>query len=209
MKTWTLNRRDLMTLQEWKTLRAHLNRALDRAPARANWLVTQTRAICLLAAWTGLRRAELAALNQGDLFLEHEQPFVVVRNGKGGKDGEGLLIPAARALLKTFLRDQRERGMQMGEDKPVFRPKRGDRYTGNGIYRVWTAALAAAELPHRGIHKARHLYAMTLYEQSGWNLRLVKEQLRHSRITTTEVYTTVTDVAAGAALAEANKALAS
>lgn len=209
MKSWTLNRRDLMTLQEWKTLRAHLNNAVERAPARANWIVTQTRALCLLAAWTGLRRAELAALNQGDLFLENDHPFIVVRNGKGGKDGEVLLIPAARALLKTFLRDQRTRGFELGDDKPVFRPMRGDRYTGNGIYRVWTMALAEAGLPHRGIHKARHLYAMTLYERSGWNLRLVKEQLRHSRITTTEVYTTVTDVVAGEALAEANKALAS
>lgn len=207
MKNWQIKRSDLMTLEEWKTFRAYLNRQVERADKRANWTAIQDRAICLLAAWTGLRRSEIADLKQGDLFLRNENPFLVVENGKGGKRGEVLLIPAARALLKTFLRQQEEAGFENGPQMPLFRSQRG-KYTGNGIYRVWATAMANAGLPVRSIHKARHLYAMTLYRESGYNLRLVKEQLRHTRITTTEVYTTITDDAAEEALSEAGKVLA-
>lgn len=205
MKSWTLKRTDLMTVDEWKTFRAYLNQSVE---TKNTWTAFQDRAICLLAAWTGLRRSELAALKQGDMYLERSQPFCVVQNGKGGRRGEVLLIPAAAAMITKFLLRQHMEGFPMGDDMPLFRPQRGDVYTGNGIYRVWTTALANAGLPVRSIHKARHLYAMTLYKQSGFNLRLVKEQLRHTKITTTEIYTTVTDEAAGLALAEAEKVLA-
>lgn len=194
-----------MTVEEWRAFRAYLNRRVDETNT---WTAYQDRAICLLAAWTGLRRSELAALKQGDLYLDRPNPFLVVQNGKGGVRGEVLLIPAAVVLLNKLMLRAYSENLIMGPDKPLFRSQRDEAYTGSGIYRVWTTALAKAGLAHRSIHKARHLYAMTLYRESGFNLRLVKEQLRHRSVLTTEIYTTVTDDESFKALAEAEKVLA-
>jgi len=41
------------------------------------------------------------------------------------------------------------------------------------------------------IHSLRHTHATELYKASGYNLRLVQQQLGHSNITTTSVYAAV------------------
>jgi integrase len=186
VKTWELSREDLMTPEEWGRLRSHLEREAQLAEVRRTWTAIQDRAICYAAVWSGLRRAELAALNVGDLFLKNDRPYLVVRHGKGDKYRSVAISPSLRVLLKRFLA---ARGLDRDRDAALalFRPQRGERYTADGIYRVWKTACKEAGIPPRSIHKARHLFGQVLYEATE-DLRFVQKQLGHSRITTTQVY---------------------
>ena len=56
------------------------------------------RLALMLAAFAGLRRAEICALTTDDYQL-HPTPVLVVRNGKGGKDRQVPLHPALAAAL--------------------------------------------------------------------------------------------------------------
>ena len=206
MKSWSLRREDLLEPREWARLRASLNSAAEVAERRRTWTAIQARAICFIAAWTGLRREELARLNVGDLRLTNDRPFLIVRRGKGGAYREVILSPDARRFLKRYLRAKDEYGEPVGPRSAVFRPQRGDRYTPDGIYRVWKAACCRAGLPPRSIHKARHLFASALYAVTK-DLRLVQKQLGHERITTTTVYADVFDEDALAGMKALDKAL--
>jgi integrase len=206
MKAWSLRREDLMTPQEWAKLRMSLNARAELAERRRSWSAIQDRAICFLAVWAGLRRAELAALNCGDIYLTNDRPYVVVRHGKGDQYREVLLSPECRAFLKRFLKEKRARGEPVEGLAPLFLPQRGTRYTADGIYRVWKSSCSRAGIPARSIHKARHLFASVLYAATK-NLRLVQKQLGHARVTTTTVYTDIFDEDTLAGMKALDKAL--
>lgn len=206
MKAWTLHREDLLTPQEWLKLRASINARAEVSERRRTWRAVQERAICMTAAWTGLRRAELSALNCGDLHLTNERPFLVVRHGKGDQFREVLMSPDGRAFLKRFLKAKAERGASIEGIAPLFLPQRGTRYTGDGISRVWKSACRKAGIPARSIHKARHLFGTCLYSATK-DLRLVQKQLGHARVTTTTVYADVFDEDALAGMKSLDKAL--
>lgn len=61
-----------------------------------------------------------------------------------------------------------------------------------GISQVFKQWAKKAGLPsHYSIHSLRHTYATNLYKVSGYNLRLVQQQLGHSSVSTTSVYSGV------------------
>ena len=204
MKTWELHREDLMTREEWLKLRSHLQTKYDLAIARGSWTAIQDMVICFTAVYTGLRRMELAALSLGDLHLTNENPYIVVRHGKGDKFREVRITPATRAMLKSFLKMQ-GLSTDAAPDRALFNSQRG-RYTPNGIYRVWKTACAEAGIREVSIHKARHMYCSTLYATNK-DPQFVRQQAGHSRITTTQVYIDIFDGDAGESLTLLDKAL--
>ena len=206
MKNWELHREDLLTPNEFAKLRACLNARAEVAGSRNTFTAIQDRAVCFLAVWTGLRRAEIAALQCGDIHLTNEKPYLCVRHGKGDKFREVVLSPECRAFFKRFLNAKADRGESVEGDAVLFRPQRGARYTADGIYRIWKAACKRAGIPPRSIHKARHFFATALYGATK-DLRLVQKQLGHSRITTAEVYTQVDDSDALAGMSALDKRL--
>lgn len=176
MQTWRLHREDLLKDEEWQAFKVYLDSRINK-----NWTNTQDHAICMISIWTGLRRSEIANLNITDLFLYPVRPFIVVRHGKGDRYREVLISDDCKNYLEGFIHKRISQG------KALFIPQRGERYTGDGIYRVWTTALKDAKLPHRSIHKARHYNGSKLYEITK-DPKFVQEQLGHSRLSTTEVY---------------------
>lgn len=207
MKTWELRRTDLMTPQEWTKLRRHLDATAELAELRGTWTAIQDRVICFAAVWSGLRRAELAALQIKDLYLANDQPFLVVQNGKGGKRREVLISQTFRAQLKAFLRARGIEDRDAAAELYLFKPQRGVCYTADGIYRVWKTACSEAGIPPRSIHKARHLFGLKLYESTK-DPRFVQKQLGHARMATTQVYIEIADEAASQNLKLFDRALA-
>ncbi len=182
MKTWSLKREQLLQPDEWRRFASYLKEKAEIASIRDTFTALQDRAICLFAIYSGLRRSEIADLELEDLHLANVDPFIVVRSGKGDKYREVLISDDCRRLVKQFLKVRGERSSHA-----LFIPQRNDRYTGDGIYRVWKTAMKDAGLPPRSIHKARHYNGMMLYSASK-DMRFVQKQLGHSRIVTTQVY---------------------
>ena len=99
-KTWRLKRDDLMTREEWLKLRRHLRERAELAERRRTRLAIRNEAIVVTAVATGMRRSELAGLDCGHLRLLNDNPFIVVRRGKGGKYRPYTPAPRAGFLRK-------------------------------------------------------------------------------------------------------------
>lgn len=151
------------------------------------------RAILELLFSTGLRVSELTALDTEHVNTERGE-FMV--RGKGDKPRVVFLSDGAAVWLARYLQT---RGTPM---KPLFTrsnvaksaPDGGDlRLTPRSIQRlVKKYAVAAGIVKDISPHTLRHSFATDLL-QNGADIRSVQQMLGHASITTTQVYTHVTD----------------
>jgi len=141
------------------------------------------RAILMTAYGTGLRVSELAALRVADIDGQHQ--MIRVRSGKGQKDRYVQLGPTLLGVLREYWKAYR----------PTEWLFEGDReqqpITVFGIYHMCRkyGKLAALGKPV-SIHKLRHSYATHLLE-SGADMRSIQMLLGHRSISTTSLYTHV------------------
>lgn len=142
------------------------------------------RALIELLYSAGLRRAEAAALNVGDVDLLSGTIRVL---GKGSKERVVPVGEAALALLRGYLRS---RGAP-GDGEPLFSNLRGGRLTGDGVMfvvRRWIRR--SALLKNVTPHVFRHSFATHLLNR-GCGVREVQEMLGHANLNTTQIYTHV------------------
>ena len=128
-----------------------------------------------LALKTGMRRTELANLEPKDIHPD----FLVVVNGKGGKDRVIPLAQSTGQRLHNFIGN-------MKPDEKVFKLKAP--CISNKIRRL----AKKAELGDFHTHTMRHKFATDLLEK-GANIKVVQELLGHENLATTQVYLSVTD----------------
>ncbi|MFC1904236.1 tyrosine-type recombinase/integrase [Chloroflexota bacterium] len=128
-----------------------------------------------LALKTGLRRSELANLEAKDIHPD----FLVVRNGKGGKDRIIPLVVSIAQRLKNFTQG-------MKPEEKVFKLK------AECISNKVRQFAKKAGLNDFHTHTMRHKFATDLLEH-GANIKQVQELLGHDNLATTEVYLSTTD----------------
>lgn len=152
------------------------------------------RAILELLFSSGLRVSELVGLDKDHINLKRRE-FMV--RGKGQKDRPIFISEEAAAWIQAYLDKRRD------TTKPLF-----IRYSGNkqvdlsGNYHRLTArsvqrlvaryALLAGITKHVSPHTLRHSFATDLI-MNGSDLRAVQAMLGHSNISTTQIYTHMTD----------------
>jgi site-specific recombinase XerD len=154
------------------------------APAGAGPEAARDRALIELLYSSGLRRAECAALNVGDLDLLSGCVRVL---GKGSKE---RLVPVGGAALSCLRESLRGRGGP-GDGEPLFVNRRGARLSHEGVafvVRRWArrSALLKSVTPHA----FRHSFATHLLNR-GCSIREVQEMLGHANLNTTQIYTHV------------------
>lgn len=197
-RDWALHREDMITPDEFQRLRAYLRQRAELAEVRRTRLPIRDEAIVLTAFFSGLRRAELAALNVEDVKLKNLSPFIVVRRGKGGRFREVTIGNKLRALLKRYLGWKRSWGESLEPEAALFCSERG-RFTGSGIARVFKGACVRAGIRPHNVHRARHWHGTNFYAATK-DLVALRKQLGHSRLTTTQVYTGLLDHEVAAAV---------
>jgi len=138
---------------------------------------------------TGLRVSELVGLRLGELDL----PMGCLRcMGKGNKE---RLVPLGRRALEALRRYLSMPRLQLlrGRASPlVFLNHRGAKMSRVGFWKVLKDYGRRAGLPPRlSPHKLRHSFATHLLER-GADLRAVQAMLGHADISTTQIYTHVT-----------------
>jgi integrase/recombinase XerC len=148
-------------------------------------LTLRDRAIMELLYSSGLRLAEIAALNLADLDLQGG--LVDIKKGKGSKQ---RLVPVgtkAKEAIQAWLKARVLLLKQ--EESSVFISQRGSRLSHRAIQQRLTHWAKKQGLDqHVYPHRLRHAFASHLLESSG-DIRAVQELLGHANISTTQVYT--------------------
>jgi site-specific recombinase XerD len=154
------------------------------APAgRTEFQRLRDRAILEVLYASGIRRAELASLDLGDVDLERRVMRVI---GKGDKQRTVLINEAAAEAMRRYL-GHRPRT----NDDAVFVGRGGRRL---GVRAIWSVVKTVEKLSglslHATPHVMRHSFATHLLE-NGADLMTIKELLGHESLATTQIYTNV------------------
>ncbi|MBD3282553.1 MAG: tyrosine-type recombinase/integrase [Candidatus Portnoybacteria bacterium] len=146
---------------------------------------------CLFS--TGLRVAELVALDRSQFKIkENTKDIELSITGKGGRTRTIYFSERAVDWLRKYLKTRND------DDDALFinyrKPKDASRrLTARSIERKIDKYSKMAGLPVKATpHTLRHSYATDLLNQ-GADLRVVQELLGHKDISTTQVYTHVTN----------------
>lgn len=152
-----------------------------------------------LTAYCGLRISELASLTWGNVNLN--EGFLIVENGKGGKKRHVIFGKKVKTLLTEYQNHFQEVfGKPLESDNRLFFGQRGP-LTPSGIHQRWVQWKKRTGLTKAiTYHSLRHYHATFLLD-NGVPLAAVRDQLGHSNISTTSIYTHFT--------AEAKERLAS
>ncbi len=142
------------------------------------------RAILELFFSTGLRVSELCALDRDSFNLKQDEFSV---RGKGEKVRVVFLSDMAKKVLKEYL-DKRT-----DTEECLFVSEKNTRLTPRSIERlIQKYAIAAGITKKVTPHTLRHSFATDLL-RNGADLRSVQMMLGHANISTTQIYTHLTD----------------
>jgi site-specific recombinase XerD len=165
---------------------ARLLSAAAAPPRRRPGLAERDRLVLLALVTTGLRRAELIALDWGDLVLAGDRPSALVRNGKGSKPRRQPLAPTLAAELQAL------RGARPAT-APVFTGLSGSRLQPTVLANIIRRSAARAKIEkHCTAHTLRHTAATWLRQSTG-DARLVAEYLGHADLSTVSRYAHVAE----------------
>jgi integrase/recombinase XerD len=160
------------------------------APDPASPVGLRDRAILETLYGAGLRISELVGLDVDDVDLEGGSVRVL---GKGSKEREVPLGRFAMEALTAYLTRSRPSLAGPRSRAAIFLNQRGGRLTRQGGTLILArAARAAGITPAISPHVLRHSFATHLLE-GGADVRVVQELLGHASVTTTQIYTLVTN----------------
>ncbi len=159
-----------------------LDRLLGFTPTNA--IETRDQAILELLYSSGLRRAELLALDADDIDFN---VGTVQVTGKGRKQ---RLLPIGRKALNALLRWDRVRHqLANADERAFFVGQQGKRLSAATLaqrLKYWATRQGIEQNIHP--HRLRHSFASHILESSQ-DLRAVQELLGHANISTTQIYT--------------------
>lgn len=152
------------------------------------------RAILELLFSSGLRVSELVGLDREHINLKRRE-FMV--RGKGQKDRPIFISPDAAEWIQNYLNKRTDTSRPLfarySGKKAVDTSGNFHRLTARSVQRmVAKYALLAGITKHVSPHTLRHSFATDLL-MNGADLRSVQALLGHSNISTTQIYTHVTD----------------
>ena len=157
--------------------------AKPKSKQATGWMAVRDAAILELFYSSGLRLAELAALDVKDLDPIGETVRVM---GKGSRE---RIVPVGGLALEALSHYRHQANIQSG---PLFLNKSRKRLGHRSIWLLLKNYVREAGLPATlSPHKLRHSFATHLLD-NGADLRSVQSLLGHASLTTTQIYTHVT-----------------
>ncbi len=157
---------------------------VDEAERKQDPLLCRDVAMIELAYSSGLRLAELVALDLNDVDIRHGE---MRATGKGNKQRDLPIGRQACRALEAWLPVRAHLASQ--NETALFISQRGGRISARNVQaRMKKLAQHQGLHQHLHPHKLRHSFASHMLESSG-DLRAVQELLGHADISTTQVYT--------------------
>src|SRR5690554_1570741 len=171
-----------------------VTRILEQAGAGDGIAPVRDRALLELLYGTGARVSEATGLAVDDVSLEPGEQAVLLR-GKGRKERVVPLGSYAADALSAYLVRARPGLAQAGKGTPaLFLNSRGTPLSRQSAWAILKTAAARAGVEDVSPHTLRHSFATHLMT-GGADVRVVQELLGHASVTTTQIYTAVTQEA--------------
>lgn len=170
---------DLLTNSQVKYL---LNEWVPYYDKRDAYLIDRDKAIVRMLLCTGLRRAELCALNVGDVNLPAKT--VSVRHGKGDR---ARVVPFPDSL--AFALKPSVHGRKPNEPLFIGKNIRGSRkrLDPDAVSYIFTRKVSRA-IGHKVTpHMCRHTFG-TMLANSGENIHTIRDIMGHESLQTTSMY---------------------
>ena len=148
----------------------------------------RNRALIELLYSSGFRVSEITQLNLNDLnFFERE----ILVKGKGNKERIVVFGKIAEKYLKLYLQNTRHIWAKKN-NSALFINQQGSRITPRTVQRIIKKIKNQAHISNPITpHTFRHSFATELLN-GGANLKIVQELLGHSSLSTTQIYTHLT-----------------
>lgn len=150
-------------------------------------------AILTLFLNCGMRLSELAGISLGDIDKDFRSMRVV---GKGSKERVIYLNPACEDAIRAYLPERSiVAGRAAKQDNALFLSGRGKRISIKTVQWMVYKYLQAAGLEYKkfSTHKLRHTAATLMYQTGEVDIRVLKDILGHEQLTTTQIYTHVSN----------------
>lgn len=152
-------------------------------------------AIITLFLNCGMRLSELVGININDIDFSECKLNVI---GKGNKERTIYLNRACMRAISDYLEVRPKEGIKHDNkysEKALFLSERRTRISNRTVETIVDKQLRIAGLDSRkySVHKLRHTAATLMYQYGQVDIRALQELLGHESISTTEIYTHVSN----------------
>ncbi|MCZ6545041.1 MAG: site-specific tyrosine recombinase XerD [Chloroflexi bacterium] len=179
------------TLPKALTVR-EVDELLEQPRKRSTPEAKRDKAMLELLYATGMRVSELVSLDLDSIEL-HQNKATVRCKGKGGKERLIPIHDQAVHALRIYLQEARPELARSRREKALFINRRGERLTRQGFWLILKNYARQAQISSDVTpHTLRHSFATHML-RGGAPLRSVQERLGHANISTTQVYTQLTN----------------
>ena len=185
MSTWIITPDKYLNSDQLRALRNTIETAMLRAKSKGQQIAVRDYTVIEVALGTGLRVSELSKLLVADIQLGRGQNSLIVKKGKNNKTRVVIFSSRLKNNIQEYL-DYRKSASPY-----LFFSARSEQILVSGLQKIFKNYAHKAGFGNMSIHCLRHTYATRAYIASGYNLRLVQQQLGHSSIQTTSVYSAV------------------
>ncbi len=169
-----------------------IDELLEQPRKRSTPEAKRDKAMLELLYATGMRVSELVSLGLDSIELRNNRATVRCV-GKGGKERLIPIHEQAVHSLRVYLQDARPELCRSRREKGLFINRRGERLTRQGFWLILKNYAKAANIAGDVTpHTLRHSFATHML-RGGAPLRSVQELLGHANISTTQIYTQLSD----------------
>ena len=151
------------------------------------------RDYCILTLFLncGMRLSELVGIDVRDIDFTEKRLKVL---GKGNKERMVYLNSACIEALNSYLED-RSANKKAEAEPALFISNQNKRISKRRVQQIVENSLKEAGLDGKGIttHKLRHTAATLMYQYGDADVLTLKELLGHASVSTTEIYTHLSD----------------
>ncbi len=169
-----------------------IDELLEQPSRRTTPEARRDKAMLETAYATGMRVTEIVSLDVPDVALESD-PVTVRGVGKGDQERVLPLYPRAVDELRQYIFHVRPKMVSNRHENALFVNRRGERLTRQGFWLILKNYARGAGLEGVTPHTLRHTYATHMLS-GGMPLHHVQEALGHASISTTQIYTQLTDL---------------
>lgn len=149
------------------------------------------RDFCIITLFLncGMRLSELVSINIYDIKDDRLKLL-----GKGNKERIIYLNDSCLNAINEYLKE-RKKILNIKDVNALFLSKQGKRISNRRVQQIVEEILKACNLNNEGFspHKLRHTAATLMYQHNDVDIRVLKEILGHENISTTEIYTHVSN----------------